>query len=194
VTWHVLVVCPLSSPQNRQNNFLGWLPYLPPPKLLPLCLSGLVVYRILLHAQRLWTVLASLSVIGSVFVGIGIMDCSDMPGVKSSSESPSHLRIPIRFLPSLPEIIISSDVFIHLLEKFLQSLWWFPCKILSCGSWSKPLHHGLNNNLIRHCKHLSSQSQKPSDVRLQVLLMVLRALEQGLGSDWLRLEALEAGD
>jgi hypothetical protein len=36
--------------------------------------------------------------------------------------------------------------------------------------------------------------QEPSDVRLQVLLMVLRALEQGLSSDWLHLEALEAGD
>jgi hypothetical protein len=23
VTWHVLVVCPLSSPQNKQNNLLG---------------------------------------------------------------------------------------------------------------------------------------------------------------------------
>jgi hypothetical protein len=29
---------------------------------------------------------------------------------------------------------------------------------------------------------------------LQVLLMVLRALEQSLSSDWLRLEALETGD
>jgi hypothetical protein len=36
--------------------------------------------------------------------------------------------------------------------------------------------------------------QEPSDVRLQVLFMVLRALEQGLSSDWLRLKALEAGD
>jgi hypothetical protein len=27
VTWHVLVVCPLSSPQNRQNSLLGLLPY-----------------------------------------------------------------------------------------------------------------------------------------------------------------------
>jgi hypothetical protein len=41
---------------------------------------------------------------------------------------------------------------------------------------------------------LSSQTQEPSDVRLQVLLMVLRALEQGLSSDCLRLEALGAGD
>jgi hypothetical protein len=40
-----------------------------------------------------------------------------MPGVKSSSEAPSHLRIPVRFLPSLAEIVVNSDVFIHLLEK-----------------------------------------------------------------------------
>jgi hypothetical protein len=73
-------------------------------------------------------------------------------------------------------------------------MWWFPCKILSCGSWSKPLDHGLKDNLIGHCRRLSSQTQKPSDIRLQVLLMVLHALEQGLSSDWLRLKALEAGD
>jgi hypothetical protein len=80
------------------------------------------------------------------------------------------------------------------LEELLQGLWWIPCKILCCGSWSKPLDHGFDDNLIGHCRHLSSQSQEPSDVRLQVLLVVLRALEEGLGSDWLRLEALEAGD
>jgi hypothetical protein len=102
--------------------------------------------------------------------------------------------LPICFLPSLTEIIVSSDVFVHLLEKFLQGLWWLLCKILSCGSWSDPFDHGLNDNLIGHCRCLSSQTQEPSDVRLQVLLMVLRALEQGLSSDWLRLEALEAGN
>jgi hypothetical protein len=139
-------------------------------------------------------VLAALRVISPVIVGIGIVDCSDVPGVESSSEAPSHLRIPICFLPSLVEIFVSSNVFIHLLEKFLQGLWWLPCKIFSCGSWSEPLDHGLNDNIIRHCRRLSSQSQEPSDVRLQVLLMVLHALEQGPGSDSLRLEALEAGD
>jgi hypothetical protein len=34
MTWHVLVVCPLSSPQNRQNNLHGCELNLP-PKLLP---------------------------------------------------------------------------------------------------------------------------------------------------------------
>jgi hypothetical protein len=34
---------------------------------------------------------------------------------------------------------------------------------------------------------------RTSDIRLEVLLMVLRALEQGLSCDWLRLKALETG-
>jgi hypothetical protein len=134
------------------------------------------------------------TVIDHVIVCIGIVDCSDVPRVKSSSEAPSHLKIPICFLPSLVNVVVSSDVFIHLLEKFLQGLWWLPCKILSCGSLPEPLDHGLNDNLIGHCGRLSSQSQEPSGVRLQVLLMVLHALEQSLGSDWLCLKALEAGD
>jgi hypothetical protein len=54
-----------------------------------------------------------------------------MPGVDSSSEAPGHLRKPIGFFPSLAEIIINPDVFIHLLEKLLQGLWGFPSKILS---------------------------------------------------------------
>jgi hypothetical protein len=122
-------------------------------------------------------VLTALNIIGPIIVGIGIVDCPDMLEIKSPSKAPSHLRIPICFLPYLAEIIISSDVLIHLLEKFLQGLWWLPCKTLRCGSWSKPLDHGLNDNLIRHCRRLRSQTQEPSDVRLQVLLMVLRALE-----------------
>jgi hypothetical protein len=117
-----------------------------------------------------------------------------MPGVEPSSEAPGHFRIPIGFLPYLKKIVVSSNVFIHFLEELLQGLWWLPCKILCCGSWSKPLDHGLNDDLIGHCRRLSSQSQEPSDVRLQVLLMVLCALEKGLSSDWLHLEALEAGD
>jgi hypothetical protein len=79
-------------------------------------------------------VLASLSVIGPIITCIRIVDCSNVPRVKSSLEAPSHLRVSICFLPSLAEVVVSSDVFIHLLEKFLQGLWWLPCKILSCGS------------------------------------------------------------
>ena len=117
-----------------------------------------------------------------------------MPGVESSSEAPGHLRVSVGFFPSLPKVIVGSDVLIHFLEKLLQGLRRLPCKILCRWSWSEPLDHGFNDNLIGHYRSLSSQSQEPSDVRLQVLLMVLRALEQSLSSDWLRLEALEAGD
>jgi hypothetical protein len=117
-----------------------------------------------------------------------------MPRVDSSSEAPGHLRKPVGFFPSLAEIIISSDVFIHLLKKLLQGLWGVPSKILSHRSWPKPFDHGLNDNLIRHYRRLCSQTQEPSDIRLKVLLMVLCALEQSLSSDWLRLKSLEASD
>jgi hypothetical protein len=115
-----------------------------------------------------------------------------MPEVEYSSEAPSHLRIPVRFLSSLAKVIVSSDIFIHLLEKLLQSLWWLPSKILHCRSWPKPLDHGFNDNLIRHRWCLGSESQESSDVCLQVLFMVLHTLEQCLGSHWLHLETLEA--
>jgi hypothetical protein len=55
----------------------------------------------------------------------------------------------------------------------------------------KALDHGLNDNCIGHCRRLCSQTQKPSDICLEILLMVLRALKQGLGCDWLRLKALK---
>jgi hypothetical protein len=119
----------------------------------------------------------ALSIVSPFVVGTRIVDYPNMPGVKSSSEAPSHFRIPICFLPSLAEIIISPDVLINLLKEFLQGLWWLPCRILGCRSWPKSLYHGLNNNFIGHCRRLSSQTQEPSDVRLQLLLMVLRALK-----------------
>jgi hypothetical protein len=86
------------------------------------------------------------------------------------------------------------DVFIHLLKKLLKVLWGLPDKILGCRSWPKPLDHSLNDDFIGHCRRLSSQPQEPSNIRLKVLLMVLRALKQSLSSDWLRLKALEASD
>jgi hypothetical protein len=122
------------------------------------------------------------------------MNRSDVPVVDSSSEAPGHLRKPVCFFPSLAEIIIRPDVFIHLLKKLLQGLWGFPSKILSRRSWPKPFDHGLNDNFIGHCMRLCSQTQEPSDIRLKVLLVVLHALEQSLSSDWLHLKALEAGD
>ena len=52
----------------------------------------------------------------------GIMYCSDMPWVESSSEAPSHLRKSISLLPSLVEVVVSLDVLIHFLKQLLQSL------------------------------------------------------------------------
>ena len=117
-----------------------------------------------------------------------------MPGVDSSSEAPGHLRESVSFLPSLAEVVVSPDVLIHLLKQLLQSLGRFPGEVLSRGSWPKTLDHGLNDNFIGHCGCLCSQSQEPSDIRLKVFLMVLRALEQGLSCDLLRLKALEIGN
>jgi hypothetical protein len=116
-----------------------------------------------------------------------------MPRVNSSSEAPCHLREPLSFLPSLAEVVVSSNVFIHLLKQLLQSLWGLPGEVLSRGSLPKTLNHGLNDNFIGHCGHLCPQSQEPSDIRLEVILMVLCALEQGLSCVWLRLKALETG-
>jgi hypothetical protein len=117
-----------------------------------------------------------------------------MPRVDSSSEAPSHLRKYVSFFPSLSEVIVSSDVLIHLLKQLLQSLGRFPGEVLSRGSWSKTLGHGLNDNFIGHCERLCSQSQEPSDIHLKVFLMVLCALEQGLSCDWVRLKALKTGN
>jgi hypothetical protein len=117
-----------------------------------------------------------------------------MPRVDSPSEAPSHLRKSVSFLPSLSEVIVSLDVFIHFLKQLLQSLKRFPSKVLGHRSWPKTLDHGLNNNFIGHYGRLCSQTQEPSDIRLKVFLMVLCALEQGLSCDWLRLKALKTGN
>jgi hypothetical protein len=117
-----------------------------------------------------------------------------MPRVDSSSGAPSHLRKLVGFFLSLAEIIISPDVFIHLLKELLQGLRRFPGKILSRRSWPKPFDHGLNDNFIGHCGCLCSQTQEPSNIRLEVFFVVLHALEQSLSSDRLRLKPLETGD
>jgi hypothetical protein len=100
-----------------------------------------------------------------------------MPRVDSSSKAPGHLRESVSFLPSLAKVVVSPDVFIHLLKQLLQSLWGLPGEVLSHRSWPKTLNHGLNDNFIGHCGSLCPQSQEPSDIRLEVLLMVLRALK-----------------
>ena len=117
-----------------------------------------------------------------------------MPRVDSPSEAPSHLRKSVSFLPSLAEVIVSPDVLIHFLKQLLQSLGRFPSKVLSRRSWPKTLDHGLNDDFIRQCGRLCSQSQETSDIRLKVFLMVLCTMEQGLSCDWLRLKALKTGN
>jgi hypothetical protein len=117
-----------------------------------------------------------------------------MPRVDCSSEAPSHLRKPISFVPSLVEIIIGPDVLIHFLKQLLQSLRGFHGEVLSRRSWSKPFDHGLNDDFIRHCGRLCSQTQEPSNIRLEVFFVVLHALEQSLSSNQLRLKPLETGD
>jgi hypothetical protein len=117
-----------------------------------------------------------------------------MPRVDSSSEAPSHLRKSVSFLPSLAEVIVSSDVLIHFLKQLLQSPGGFPGEVLGRRPWPKTFHHGLNDDFIGHRRRLCSQAQEPSDICLKVLLMVLSALEQGLSSDWLRVKSLKTDD
>jgi hypothetical protein len=121
------------------------------------------------------------------------MNCSDMPRVEPSPEAPSHLGVSVGLFPSLSKVIIGPDVLVHLLQKLFQSLWWLPGKILHHRCWSEPFDHSLDDNLIWHRSCLGPESQKYSDICLQVFLMVLHALEQGLGSYWFRLETLKAG-
>jgi hypothetical protein len=114
-----------------------------------------------------------------------------MPRVDSSSEAPGHLREPVSFLPSLAKVIVSPDVLIHLLKQLLQSLWRLSDEILGSRFWTKPFDHGLNDNFIGHCRRLCSETQEPSDICLKTLIMVLRALKQGLSYDRLHLKALK---
>jgi hypothetical protein len=81
------------------------------------------------------------------------------------------------FLPSLAEVIVSPGVLIHLLKQLLQSLWGLSSEILSSRSWTKSLNHGFNDNFIGHRKRLCSEMQESSDLCLEVLLMILRALK-----------------
>jgi hypothetical protein len=63
--------------------------------------------------------MVALSIIGPFIVGIGVMDGSDMTGMKFSSEALGHIREPVCFLPSLAKIIIGPDILVHLLKKLL---------------------------------------------------------------------------
>jgi hypothetical protein len=117
-----------------------------------------------------------------------------VPWVDSPSEAPSHLREPVGFLPSLTKVVISADVFIHILKQFLQGLRGFPGEVLGRRSRPKPLDHGLNDNFIGHRWRLCPQTQEPSDIRLEVFFVILCALEQSLSGNRFRLKPLETGD
>jgi hypothetical protein len=139
VTWHVLVVWPLSLPQKTvQLSGLIAKPYSTETSSSSAPQSRWSE-RSLLHTRRLRTVMAMLNIVGPFIIGIGVMNWPGMPGMKSPSKAPSHLRKPVGFLPSLAKIIIGPDVLIHLLKELLQGLWRFPSKILSCRSWRSPL-------------------------------------------------------
>jgi hypothetical protein len=71
-----------------------------------------------------------LVVIASIFTLTEIVYCSDMPWVEPSSEAPGHFRISVSFLTYLSEIVVGSDVLIHLLEKLLHGLWGLSGEIL----------------------------------------------------------------
>jgi hypothetical protein len=117
-----------------------------------------------------------------------------VPRVDSPSEALSHLRESVSFFPFLVEVIVYLNVLIHFLKHLLQSLGRFPGEVLGRRPGPKTLDHCVNDDLIGHYGCLCSESQKPSDIRLKVFLMVLCALEQGLSCDWLRLKALKTGD
>jgi hypothetical protein len=80
-----------------------------------------------------------LVLIAFVLTLTGIMYYSDMPWVEPSSKAPGHLRISVSFLPSLAEIVVGSDVLIHLQEKLLQGLGGFLAKYCAIGPRQSPL-------------------------------------------------------
>ena len=94
----------------------------------------------------------------------------------------------------MAEVIVSPDVLIHFLKQLLQTLGGLPDEVLSRRPWPKTFNHGLSDDFIGHHGRLCSQTQEPLDIRLEVFFVVLRALEQSLSSDWLRLKPLKAGD
>jgi hypothetical protein len=74
-----------------------------------------------------------LIMIVSIFTLTRIVNRPDMPWMKPSSEAPSHLGVPVGLVPSLSEVIVGSDIFIHLLEKLFQGLGGFLAKYCAIG-------------------------------------------------------------
>ena len=143
VTWHILVVWPLFSPQNKQNVLLGWSSTLPPKPLAPLPLGAGGRKKVCCCPEACekhcglfcWLPLSSF---------LSVVEGPDMPRIESSPEAPGHLRESEGFLPSLAKVIISTNVLVHFLEQLLQSLRRLPSKVLGCRSRTKPLDHGFS--------------------------------------------------
>jgi hypothetical protein len=62
-----------------------------------------------------------------------------MPGVESSSEAPDHFRVFVGFFPSLPKVIVGSDVLVHFLEKLPKVCGGFLAKYCTVGPSRSPL-------------------------------------------------------
>jgi hypothetical protein len=56
--------------------------------------------------------------LASPVITLSVMNRSDMSRMNSSSEAPGYFGEPVSFLPSLSKVIVSADVFIHLLKQF----------------------------------------------------------------------------
>jgi hypothetical protein len=84
------------------------------------------------------------------------MDHPDMSTVDSSSEALGYLGIPVGLFSSLSKVVVSPNIFVHLLQKLLQSLRRFPSEVLCCWSLLKLLDHGFNDYFIWHRWRLSS--------------------------------------
>jgi hypothetical protein len=77
--------------------------------------------------------------LASPVIILGGMNRSDMSRMKPSSEAPGYFGEYVSFLPSLSKVIVSVDVFIHLLKQFLQSLRGFLAKYWAEGPGRSPL-------------------------------------------------------
>jgi hypothetical protein len=61
------------------------------------------------------------------------MNRPDMPRVEPSFKALGHLEVSVGFFPSQSKVIVGPNVFVHLLQKLLQSLWGFLAKYCAMG-------------------------------------------------------------
>jgi hypothetical protein len=80
-----------------------------------------------------------------------VVDASNMPWMKPSSEARGDFGVSMKFLSSLVKIVVSPYILVHLLQQLFMGMGWFFCKILSCWSWPEPHDHGFDDDVIRDC-------------------------------------------